>query len=1004
MANKVRDLVDLSSRDDAASQSDVALLSAILSGPEMGDVFTRVVARLASDDRGDLRSCLIVGSPGCGKSLILDTLARLFEPGRTGQLPSQASELRALARGNEASVVRVPHSGERESLPVAVLAALRERLPRAPEPDPSQCAEWHVDRVAEVASTLTSGRLLLVLDDLDLWFRTSMPEAAKSLQAAMRLGKLTQQAPIAVVAALGEHALAHEAIAADAERWIAPLLSAYRIEYVPSDALRDAAAAQLLPKAPRQRLLVRQVLEDLRRRLPDLTVSDEEFEQLYPLEPATWRVASHLHRFDERFSLRDFVTRAVETVKNRPATGLFTLADLFSIYGSQLRRAEGLEPLFSAYDRLNSEAVSKLDSSERFWARTALQAVLLFSVAGQSVTAREVAHGLLLYPLEGADPDYARITEVLARLERLGGGILFASGDGEGRRYAVLGGTGESVRTALVGIVDDMASTYEDGCQELEWAVLGLGGACFADWPVAVGASEGPEDWEVVWSTKSVVAWPHASSGAVARLAIMLPGTPWSAAVEEASATPGTVCWIAPVPGPSERERVKRWHAAAGAAERGWWSHLVEFAALKEELRVDAARVFQHLYVERGTFVTATGSRPAAECVDGPGNASLAALLAALAGGAPVRAVASAPAAATAVAVARAPAPPVIEVSDPSPVIYTLENDDADWVASLISASVPGDEAQQVEMLRRWYEARVGHAMPIPARLLAAASGDGGAISSGIEARHRLDLTLFYVQKALAVGTISGLGAVLGQIFGESKALAKAVERSAWLEDFSRWVVDLDRAESFLREVGTCGEAELDQLNGMLLAWVSDAGRFVEESKREAFADAFHGYLQEYRRHYADEHRRSVSGEMLDRVVALVTESRPFRTLEALTSMPMGDTRFILEARHELDALRAARCDREVEKELEEQTRCRCGFKLADRWRAAATAARAIERVERGIEWHLAALDTLPNEVRLKVKDEARAFDVAALQEIADLVGSRVDAAAAARGPIRTAA
>src|SRR6185436_20523362 len=112
-----------------------------------------------------------------------------------------------------------------------------------------------------------------------------------------------------------------------------------------------------------------EVLGRLREKLPELNYGYEEFIELYPLEVSTWTIGGHLHRWIEGFSFPEFAVRAADSVKRRPAPSLFALNDMFTLYEPQLRHVEALQASFAGYDRFVAEALPRLGSQQRLWAR-----------------------------------------------------------------------------------------------------------------------------------------------------------------------------------------------------------------------------------------------------------------------------------------------------------------------------------------------------------------------------------------------------------------------------------------------------------------------------------------------------------------------------------------------------------------------------------------------------------------------------------------------------------
>src|SRR5262249_37452862 len=153
-----------------------------------------------------------------------------------------------------------------------------------PCPAPDADSGARLDQLTKAVASLPPGtRLAFVLDNLDRWLDAAARYALENAHTLVRLGDLSRTLPVAVCAAAGEYVLTPDSTAGG-QGWIAALLDSYRIEYVPTRALRTATASNILVKNARQRRDISEVLKLLREKLPDLECGDEEFIELYPLE------------------------------------------------------------------------------------------------------------------------------------------------------------------------------------------------------------------------------------------------------------------------------------------------------------------------------------------------------------------------------------------------------------------------------------------------------------------------------------------------------------------------------------------------------------------------------------------------------------------------------------------------------------------------------------------------------------------------------------------------
>ncbi len=997
MSSKIKDLVEISPiRNpvvDDVSGPERALGSFLLTY-ELGDAVTRIVERVAIASAPP-HNCLIVGSSGCGKSTLLDAVSNLLECTQDATIHSRLAEVRQTVGHVTTHVIRVPRAGEERALAAAVERAALDYFIANGMPQGEPGVTTRLDLLSSSASALPAHtRILIAIDDLDDWLRGAGRFAFENLQTLVRLGELSHALPLSTCAVAGSGVLYDDANAADGKGWMAALHADFQIAYLPSHIIRTATANQILRKNARQRREIMEVLGRLREKLPELNYGDEEFIELYPLEVSTWTIGGHLHRWISGFSFPEFAARAAESVKGRPKLSLFALNDMFTHYEPQLRRVESLQPIFAVYDRLVNEAVPQLGQSHRLWASLALQSVFMHTIAGIAVDVITLTNSVLLYNLHGSGSSYIFMAAVLKQLEALGRGQVVATGEGSARRYSLV--TGQ--REAVLARIDEVADSIEE--DELSWALLRFGDQVFADWPFAASPSGASRTsvWDVTTSSGAVTLRPGAplitpatdeAAGERPCLVILAPGRSWSEARAEIGESKNTACWIGAAATPAGTQAIRKWVAVTRLADDERFNRFADLMDLRVELEQQAAAVFRRTYIERGTLVTADHSDQIDLLVHASREENLVARFL--------------PAEVTAPAAISATAP----LSSPSP-LSGVAFEDARWLAFLTAESrdkvddlaALRDASAWQKRLEAWYAAGVGKDLSVPAARFGGQPFDVPEIAAAQDAKQQIDVALFNVRKALSSSSLSGLREALESVFETPDAMMAARERLDWLEELVEWLVVVDHAERYLEETEAVGDADVEALKESLVSWIGRPEGFVDPRRRAAFVDAFEAFRQEYIAAYASEHDRGVGPAVIDRLSNKIIESHPWRSLEALSSLPISNPSYLVEATNLISMLREARCDADVATAVAEWPRCSCGFRFGDRARIAALASSAAELIQSGIKHHRRMLQLRKSELRAKLKARKTSFSLASIKTIAALTSDdempEIDAATVA--------
>ncbi len=477
------------------SVDPAALLSAVLSVDDIGNT----LAHLAEAATGVAAPARILSGPhGAGKSTSLAVINALAaNPDLRSR--SQHHQIR-----NAASVLAgtrlIPVFVDPAETPSEDLdTALREGFAAATTIAAASgipAAEWNAAAVSEEPFERAFGlippgcRMLLIVDGLSTWLPTADREAVRgAISTLSAIGERASSDSLSILVALDEESLNGNAACL-------PLLKCFQVEYLPISTLAKLVDRFIFRKDAKQRTELVKVYDELRRILPTFRWSCEDTTTLYPLHPATIDVAGVLGKYAPSFSFLRFASNAGNRAKGRRELSLVVLDDLFDSCEYELRKAPELASGFEIYDDFVNAAVPRFtESQQRFWSKLVLKGLFLESLAGRSVTARDLSDVMMLY--EESDPDAG---------ERIVEGILQAFASHAPRQIVVEstgGATTYRLPVAETGsgtrVVNEIASAIRADDPRLGDVLVGLGAARFPDWPVDLSDSAGYAHLDVPW-------------------------------------------------------------------------------------------------------------------------------------------------------------------------------------------------------------------------------------------------------------------------------------------------------------------------------------------------------------------------------------------------------------------------------------------------------------------------------------------------------------------------
>lgn len=257
-------------------------------------VVTRDVRRLLdllvpSLESGRGKGFFVVGSYGSGKSHLLSVLSLVGAAKNRKEVPA---ELAGLAQNLLVGRVSLLRFRAEVALEDAVMNSLSGALKSSPGPDkPGQILKGDRSRTLQVimegVRRAGCSGLLLCIDELSEFLRSkpSRPALNEDARFLQFLGEASRDLPLWIVASTQE---AIERTGDIAQSVLAKIKDRYPVRLTLSEVhIKELVRKRLVLKKKGAGELFRQVYGDIRSHFPRMRFSREEFEEIYPLHPAT---------------------------------------------------------------------------------------------------------------------------------------------------------------------------------------------------------------------------------------------------------------------------------------------------------------------------------------------------------------------------------------------------------------------------------------------------------------------------------------------------------------------------------------------------------------------------------------------------------------------------------------------------------------------------------------------------------------------------------------------
>ncbi|MDM7921119.1 MAG: ATP-binding protein [Pyrinomonadaceae bacterium] len=387
----------------------------------------------------------------------------------------------------------------------------------------------------------------------------------------------------------------------------AAISATFGIDFLDQEHLYKVVNQHVFPKAHNTEPVLGELYEFFRAVVPKFRWSQQRFASLYPLHPGILEVAPYVRLFVHDFALLGFAADAGERILGRPANSLIAFDEVFDKAEPSLRKIEDLQGAFAAYDKLNTDVVSKVPVMQRLQAKLILKAMLLLSLDGRGATAEDICASMLIY--DETDPGKV-VESVKGIIENFSKAL---PDDIAVRQY----GGGDPHFAFFVSSKDDLNAALQDGIaalppQTLQAAIRRLMQDRFTDFALTSPTAENVAphmDCTTVWrgsQRRGRLIWqagaathPDSTSSDLYDWEVIIR---FGNSSGSENAGPDTVVWRPDPIKPDEAETVLRYHLLqndASFAER-FGEHVRP--ALHAH-RVAAEKIVERIMLDAGNLV-----------------------------------------------------------------------------------------------------------------------------------------------------------------------------------------------------------------------------------------------------------------------------------------------------------------------------------------------------------------------------------------------------------------
>lgn len=201
------------------------------------------------------------------------------------------------------------------------------------------------------------------------------------------------------------------------------LASMFKYEYIPTSTIANIIDQKIFYKTPTQKRQLENLFGDLRKRMPHFSEPVNKFVQLYPLHPIVLSLVPAMRSYARSFSLFGFITAVSSRALLRRVFNLICVDELFDSFEFDLRKHPSLTEAFASYDYLFTY-IPNLQHPQSLYAKMMLKGLMIFSLLGKPVTAKELANSVMLYDEREPMSFIENLNSIMARLAASNSGLI----------------------------------------------------------------------------------------------------------------------------------------------------------------------------------------------------------------------------------------------------------------------------------------------------------------------------------------------------------------------------------------------------------------------------------------------------------------------------------------------------------------------------------------------------------------------------------------------------
>lgn len=958
---------------------------------EAGNLCSRILQRLASSPNPQPGAFLFTGNRGVGKTHLLHYLAALVRDPNAAAWAELNPFIQDSSRPKaplNSLFIQVPEDPE-INVDRFLSEKLKDVIPSARAG--SSMPDGFASRLRDATIQLSADGLgFIVLEDVsqridritdpkqlqrDIWLYRALAEA------------FAQHGILAIFVAEERHLKPNNATPV-ADCPLSGLSSCCDFIWLSRNNIAEIIARALATKNEGQKSRIREILDQLRRKLPTFGPNAETFVELYPIHPHLFNALFQLRTLMPQFSPLSFVQTAIESALDQPAERLVCLDCLFDYIVPELRQR--YRPLLTCYDEFRAKVIPQLKAQVRQKAEVLLKGIA-FSTICETLpsSVQSLANSLLLYDESDFLPSYSMTFALLMEMEQKGGSYLLAEGENLDRHYRLLHDVKpvnlkasrefleqehefrlrlplliyDWVRKNIPDWTPESSPKYRRSSQTIAAPLPGSG-------TKASGLVHFKSVLDPLWSEEDlslVLEGPHSW------IVLLLNPTEHFYELEPsirtlAAHSPKIMIWRPDTPNAAELERLRGYALQTQNPEPS--STAAKRSASCKSNKEEARKILTDLYVKRGKLITATDKWSIGDEIEG---FSLAQYLSHRLG-----------------------------------KIASLESRDGNAQSAPVSAK---NEIEPLEAIR-WASALAGQNF-LPDTDPAEAAGwllnwwasihkmDPSLPSGGLEAlpesfrtvrlwneikslQGHLDL-LRPAMHALRRQEIS-FTELMTQVFEHFKDQSRML---AWKQSLEKivaaiqWAPEFEQARSYVSLAFPTGQARLDELRNALLEMIDHPHRLMDAAER----DNFERMLEEFKNGYIDlYHSRH---EDTVHITADSSKSEPkvnstaLHNLEMLSNLHYTDKSHLNRVRIVGKWLHGSQCGLPVREILDKYPRCHCNFNPGGNAQRSALVEQINTAILEGIEYFRNILRkcsrTIIEELKNLKVDDNHAKQIAAL-------------------------